>query len=52
MTKKTTYMNIGTTGSMPKSVLQGYNNNNQIVAKNPWDMQKKFGRLAICFLRW
>jgi len=41
--KKTTYMNIGTTGSMPKSVLKDYNNNNQIVASNPWDMQNKFG---------
>lgn len=41
--KKTTYMNIGTTGSMPKSVLLSYHDNNQIVASNPWDMQKKFG---------
>jgi len=41
--KKTTYMNIGTTGSMPKSVLKDYNKNNHIVAKNPWDMQGKFG---------
>lgn len=41
--KKNTYMNIGTTGSMPKSVLNNYNKNNQIVAKNPWDMQNKFG---------
>jgi len=41
--KKTTYMNIGTTGSMPESVLQSYNSNNQIVASNPWDMQEKFG---------
>ncbi|GLS90905.1 aminotransferase [Psychromonas marina] len=41
--KKTTYMNIGTTGSMPESVLQSYNKNNQIVASNPWDMQDKFG---------
>ncbi|PKF61860.1 aminotransferase [Psychromonas sp. psych-6C06] len=41
--KKTTYMNIGTTGSMPKSVLNSYDHNNRIVAKNPWDMQGKFG---------
>ncbi len=41
--KKTTYMNIGTTGSMPKSVLAEYNKNNRIVAKTPWDMQGKFG---------
>jgi isopenicillin-N epimerase len=41
--KKTTYMNIGTTGSMPKSVLNDYDKNNRIVAKNPWDMKGKFG---------
>ncbi|MFT6927929.1 MAG: isopenicillin-N epimerase [Psychromonas sp.] len=41
--KKTTYMNIGTTGSMPRSVLNSYNDNNHIVAGNPWDMQDKFG---------
>ncbi len=41
--KKTTYMNIGTTGSMPRHVLNSYNENNHIVASNPWDMQDKFG---------
>ncbi|MDA7746559.1 aminotransferase class V-fold PLP-dependent enzyme [Psychromonas sp.] len=41
--KKTTYMNIGTTGSMPKSVLETYQANNLSVAQNPWDMQGKFG---------
>lgn len=41
--KKTTYMNIGTTGSMPKSVLKNYTENNLSVAENPWDMQGKFG---------
>jgi selenocysteine lyase/cysteine desulfurase len=41
--KNTTYMNIGTTGSMPISVLEAYQENNLIVAKNPWDMQEKFG---------
>jgi len=40
---KTTYMNVGTTGSMPTSVLNDYNKNNKIVAENPWDMQEKFG---------
>ncbi|PKH02361.1 aminotransferase [Psychromonas sp. MB-3u-54] len=40
---ETTYMNIGTTGSMPRRVLNSYNDNNQIVASNPWDMQNKFG---------
>ncbi|MCW8345577.1 aminotransferase class V-fold PLP-dependent enzyme [Vibrio sp. ZSDZ65] len=39
----TTYMNIGTTGSMPKQVLKHYNNNNKTVAKYPWDMDGKFG---------
>jgi len=41
--KKTTYMNIGSTGSMPLQVLNSYNENNRIVASNPWDMQDKFG---------
>lgn len=41
--KKTTYMNIGTTGSMPLQVLDNYNANNRIVASNPWDMNNKFG---------
>ncbi|MGF1736823.1 aminotransferase class V-fold PLP-dependent enzyme [Photobacterium satsumensis] len=39
----TTYMNIGTTGSMPKSVLQAFHENNKTVAKYPWDMDGKFG---------
>ncbi|GEA62084.1 aminotransferase class V-fold PLP-dependent enzyme [Vibrio comitans] len=37
------YMNVGTTGSMPKSVLETFTENNEIVAKYPWDMQNKFG---------
>jgi len=41
--KKTTYMNIGTTGSMPRQVLNSYDQNNHIVASSPWDMQNKFG---------
>lgn len=40
--KKSVYMNIGTTGSMPKAVLHEYNINNKIVATSPWDMQGKF----------
>ncbi|MCJ2377078.1 aminotransferase class V-fold PLP-dependent enzyme [Vibrio sp. ZSDZ34] len=39
----TTYMNIGTTGSMPKHVLKNYHKNNKTVAKYPWDMDNKFG---------
>ncbi|PSW20316.1 aminotransferase class V-fold PLP-dependent enzyme [Photobacterium sanctipauli] len=41
--KRTTYMNIGTTGSMPKHVLADYHDNNKTVAKYPWDMDGKFG---------
>jgi len=41
--KRTTYMNIGSTGSMPRHVLQNYDENNNIVAKYPWDMNNKFG---------
>ncbi|MEZ8968136.1 aminotransferase [Vibrio breoganii] len=37
------YMNVGTTGSMPKSVLDTFAENNTIVAQHPWDMQNKFG---------
>ena len=41
--KKTTYMNIGTTGSIPRSILKNYQSNILSVAENPWDMQNKFG---------
>ncbi|WP_423840758.1 aminotransferase class V-fold PLP-dependent enzyme [Vibrio mytili] len=41
--RRTTYMNVGTTGSMPKHVLKNYDDNNELVAKYPWDMQNKFG---------
>lgn len=41
--KRSVYMNVGTTGSMPKDVLKNYENNNYIVAESPWDMQGKFG---------
>ncbi|CAM2924816.1 hypothetical protein VIRA109638_06290 [Vibrio rarus] len=43
LAKDSVYMNIGTTGSMPSSVLQAFNENNELVAKYPWDMQNKFG---------
>jgi len=36
-------MNIGTTGSMPRQVLNTYDDNNRVVASSPWDMQNKFG---------
>lgn len=41
--KRTTYMNVGTTGSMPEYVLEGYEDNLELIAKYPWDMKKKFG---------
>ncbi|WP_086980854.1 aminotransferase class V-fold PLP-dependent enzyme [Vibrio aphrogenes] len=41
--KRTTYMNTGTTGSMPQSVLEQYEKNNETVAKYPWDMDERFG---------
>ncbi|AUI87672.1 aminotransferase [Vibrio azureus] len=41
--KRSTYMNVGTTGSMPKHVLDAYDRNNTLVAKHPWDMKDKFG---------
>ncbi|MEH6453270.1 MAG: aminotransferase class V-fold PLP-dependent enzyme [Psychromonas sp.] len=41
--KKSVYMNVGTTGSMPEAVLKQYTKNNNIVATSPWDMQNKFG---------
>jgi selenocysteine lyase/cysteine desulfurase len=34
---KLVYMNIGTTGSMPRFVLSNYNYYNRVVARNPWD---------------
>lgn len=43
LAKDSVYMNVGTTGSMPKSVLIDFHKNNQIVAENPWDMDGKFG---------
>ncbi len=49
--KRTTYMNIGTTGSMPRHVLEGYEDNNKLVAKYPWDMKNKFGSYLMC-LKW
>lgn len=37
------YMNIGTTGSMPKHVLDRYDELNRIVARDPWAMEGEFG---------
>ncbi|OBT14760.1 aminotransferase [Vibrio sp. UCD-FRSSP16_10] len=43
LAKDSVYMNIGTTGSIPTSVLQTLTENNELVAQYPWDMQNKFG---------
>jgi len=37
------YMNIGTTGSMPREVLRNYNQYNQLVASDPWSMGGEWG---------
>jgi selenocysteine lyase/cysteine desulfurase len=41
--KRSTYMNIGTTGSMPRQVLKNYNDYNVLVASDPWDMGSEWG---------
>jgi selenocysteine lyase/cysteine desulfurase len=41
--RQTTYMNIGTTGSMPRRVLKNYNEYNRLVAEQPWDMGGEWG---------
>ncbi len=40
---ETTYMNIGTTGSIPRHILKKYNRYNKVVAKYPWDMNGEWG---------
>ena len=37
------YMNIGTTGSMPRQVLQNYDRYNKLVASDPWHMGGEWG---------
>jgi selenocysteine lyase/cysteine desulfurase len=37
------YMNIGTTGSMPRQVLQNYDRYNRLVASDPWHMGGEWG---------
>ncbi len=41
--KHSVYMNIGTTGSMPRHVLEQFEANNAVVARDPWTMGNKFG---------
>ncbi|GAA4895379.1 aminotransferase class V-fold PLP-dependent enzyme [Ferrimonas pelagia] len=43
LNKRSTYMNIGTTGSMPERVLQQFEENNAIVARDPWAHEGRFG---------
>ena len=43
LNKANTYMNTGTTGSIPNQVLEQYEKNSKIVARSPWDMENKFG---------
>ncbi|GAM55694.1 aminotransferase scrA [Vibrio ishigakensis] len=43
LNRRSVYMNVGTTGSMPKDVLKDYDKNNKIVAEHPWDMDNAFG---------
>lgn len=40
---RTTYMNIGTTGSMPRRVIANYDRYNKLVARDPWDMGGEWG---------
>ncbi|WP_108945401.1 aminotransferase class V-fold PLP-dependent enzyme [Shewanella halifaxensis] len=37
LNKRTTYMNIGTAGTMPKRVLQDYHHANEQISINPWN---------------
>ena len=41
--KDSVYMNIGTTGSMPKEVLKNYDDYNKTIARNPWDYDGEWG---------
>jgi isopenicillin-N epimerase len=43
LSKDHTYLNIGTTGSMPTQVLDNYNAYNRLVAERPWDMGGEWG---------
>ena len=40
---RTVYMNIGTTGSMPRQVLDNYDRYNRLVARDPWNMGGEWG---------
>ena len=40
---RSVYMNVGTTGSMPRQVLSKYQRYNRLVARDPWDMGEEWG---------
>lgn len=37
LNKRTTYMNVGTSGSIPERVIKQYHKNNERISRNPWD---------------
>ena len=37
LNKRTTYMNVGTSGSIPQKVINNYHRHNEIISRNPWD---------------
>lgn len=39
LSKRETYMNVGTTGSIPERVLENYEDNNEYISKHPWGTQ-------------
>ncbi|MGL4476533.1 MAG: aminotransferase class V-fold PLP-dependent enzyme [Shewanella sp.] len=36
LNKRTTYMNVGTSGSMPEQVLENFEDYNEAISENPW----------------
>ena len=43
LAKESVYMNVGTTGSMPRHVLDNYDAYNRLVAEDPWYMGGEWG---------
>lgn len=39
LSRRETYMNVGTTGSIPERVLENYEDNNEYISKHPWASQ-------------
>ncbi len=46
LSKRETYMNVGTTGSIPERVLENYEDNNEYISKHPWGTQISTQALA------